>query len=161
MPWQQRNVTKKADNSLRQTSITETSEHAWVVILFRPVQIFTSLSLVAGWASEMLFRLNWRPYQTRFTASSSILRTRMWHFDTNSSPCYCYFQRDNWTEYLRFGWQDKSVPFLWGRLLQWNISGKWYYFSELMLDLVICFNNSASTRLCFGCEQRLSTFLMF
>lgn len=49
---------KKKEPNGRQNSITETSEGAWVDILFRPVHLFTSLSHDAGRTNNFLAELN-------------------------------------------------------------------------------------------------------
>ena len=59
MPWQQRNVTIKQTMAQgKRVYITETSNDAWVDILFRPLLIFTSLSCDAGWINAFPAKLN-------------------------------------------------------------------------------------------------------
>lgn len=57
MPWQQRNVTKKEPNGFKQNSITETTEHAWVVILLRPVHLLLPCRTMPE--EQIIFRANW------------------------------------------------------------------------------------------------------
>ena len=123
MPWQQRYVTNKQPKRFRQNSITETSEDAWVDILFRRVHSFTSLSLDTGWTNAFPAKLSFQ-IKADLLLSLHSLKLGCDVLEQARALLTVIFREiteliiwDNleiiWTYLRQFGWRGKSLLLLW------------------------------------------------